>query len=58
MAVSWPERFIFYLPNSFMSSRVAGIFKSAVSGRNTPGTVPRMQRRAMMRKGAFSDMID
>ena len=51
-------RFIIYLPNSLMSSRESGIFKSAVSGRKRPGTAPTTQRKAMMRKGAFSDMTD
>ena len=58
MNVSWslPALEIFHLPNSFMSSRLSGIFKSAVSGRKRAGVAPTTQRRAMRRKGAFSDM--
>ena len=46
------------LPNSLMSSREAGILRSAVSGRKRLGMAPRTQRTAIMRKGAFSDMTD
>ena len=44
--------------NFLMSSRVSGILRSAVSGKKRPGMAPSMQRKPIIRKGAFSDITD
>ena len=45
-------------PNVSMSSRLSGILRSAVSGRNNPGIAPRKHKNAIIRNGALSDRTD